>query len=304
MRRVFAALEKASTAEISVLIQGETGTGKELAAEAIHLHSSRKDHPFVVVDCGALPPQLIESELFGHERGAFTGADSRRAGVFEQADGGTVFLDEIGELDSSLQTRLLRVLETGELRRVGGRETMRVDVRVVAATHRDLEAMVVTGDFREDLYYRLAVMGIRLPPLRERSEDIEIIAQRIIEDLARRYPAAAGFELSPKMLHALRSRRWVGNVRELRNAIERAVIMESEDIPNPDAVVESSSGDILYGEPYAVARDQWVGRFERSYIERALERYSWNVAKTARECQVDRAYVFRLIKKHDLKRKK
>lgn len=224
MREVFAILERVAPTDVTVLLQGETGTGKELAARAVHDQSRRAGKPFVVFDCGAVPPNLIESELFGHEKGAFTDAVKARQGAFELAEGGTVFLDEIGELALALQPKLLRALDQREVRRVGAEQTVRVDVRVVAATNRDLEAEVKEGRFREDLYYRLAAVSVYLPPLRKRREDIDRVAAHLLAGIAKE----AGRKidgLAPEAADVLRSQPWPGNVRELRNVLVRAAAL-------------------------------------------------------------------------------
>jgi transcriptional regulator with GAF, ATPase, and Fis domain len=222
MRQVFAQLEKVAPLDVTVLVHGETGTGKELVARALHRASKRATGPLVVQDCSALPRDLVESVLFGHERGAFTGATERRAGSFEQAHGGTLFLDEVGELPLDLQPKLLRALENREVRRVGGDRVVPTDVRVIAATNRDLRAMVGAGTFREDLYYRLGVVTVELPPLRARREDIPLVAQALLEQFVRRHPEVGTRTLSEPALEKLSSLPWPGNVRELRNVIERA----------------------------------------------------------------------------------
>jgi hypothetical protein len=223
MREIFATLEKVAPTELTVLIRGETGTGKELVARAIHRASRRKEAPMVVQDCSAIPKDLIESTLFGHERGAFTGATDRHRGSFEQADNGTIFLDELGELDLAMQPKLLRVLENREIKRVGGDRQIPVNVRVVAATNRDLRARVNEGQFREDLFYRLSVVSIELPPLRQRPEDIPLLAQYFLDDVAeRRFPGEnKKFTVTPEAMARLASHPWPGNIRELKNTIER-----------------------------------------------------------------------------------
>ena len=222
MRQVFAQLEKVAPLDVTVLVHGETGTGKELVARALHRSSKRAAGPLVVQDCSALPRDLVESVLFGHEKGSFTGATERRAGSFEQAHGGTLFLDEVGELPLDLQPKLLRVLENREVRRVGGDRTVATDARVIAATNRDLRAMVGAGSFREDLYYRLGVVTVELPPLRARREDIPLVAQALLEQFCRRHPEMGARTLRPDALDKLAAHPWPGNVRELRNVIERA----------------------------------------------------------------------------------
>ncbi|WP_018718807.1 sigma-54-dependent transcriptional regulator [Arhodomonas aquaeolei] len=224
MQAVFRRIGKVAPTDTTVLILGESGTGKELVARALHERSTRKEAALVAVNCAAIPESLIEAELFGHEKGAFTGAEGRRRGLVESADGGTLFLDEIGELPLAAQARLLRVLQEGEIRRVGSDRSSRVDIRLVAATHRDLEAMVADGTFREDLYFRIQVMEIRLPPLRERSEDIPALARFLLEKACRRLNRPP-MRLSDDALGAIRNYQWPGNVRELENAIERAVIL-------------------------------------------------------------------------------
>jgi transcriptional regulator with AAA-type ATPase domain len=223
MRRLFALLHRAARSDATVLLLGETGTGKDLAAEAIHLASDRASRPFVVIDCSAIPENLIESELFGHERGAFTGAVERRAGAFESAHGGTVFLDEIGELPRAMQPKLLRVLERRVVKPVGANQALQVDVRVVAATNRDLRAEVNRGNFREDLYFRLSVITARMPPLRDRDDDVTLLAESFWRALAPDRP-----ELPSELRERLRAHGWPGNVRELRNAVERAAALGTE----------------------------------------------------------------------------
>jgi len=307
MRRVFATLERVAPTDATVLVEGESGTGKELVAEALHASGPRASGPFVIVDCGALPAGVIESELFGHEKGAFTGAVMTRAGAFEQAHGGTLFLDEIGELDISLQSRLLRALDRRKVKRVGGADYREVDVRVIAATNRDLEELVNQGGFRDDLFYRLAVVRVAMPPLRERAGDIELLARHFIQQFRVRHPAAPPFEITSEVLRSLGARNWPGNVRELRNFIERAVVLASPELlsaPDAGRAPAASSGvRIAFDKPYSEARDAWVAFFEREYVTAALERSGGNVAQAARDCNVDRAYLFRLLKKHDLDRK-
>src|SRR5512144_3118184 len=221
MRELFARLEKLARTDTTVLVTGETGVGKELVAEALHDHSPREKGPFVVLDCGSIPPNLIESELFGHERGAFTGATSNYAGAFERAHGGTVFLDEIGELPLGMQPKLLRVLERKEVRRVGGAKTIEVDVRICAATNRDLGVEVNRGRFREDLYYRLAVARVHVPPLRDRKDDLPLLIEHILETT----PGGESAQIAQDTVDLMMKHDWPGNVRELRNVIERAVLL-------------------------------------------------------------------------------
>ena len=232
MEKVFTLIRKVAPTETTVLIQGESGTGKELAARALHLMSPRASNPLISVNCAAIPESLIESELFGHERGSFTGAVSARTGLIEAADGGSLFLDEIGELPAEAQARLLRVLQEGEIRKVGSTQSRQVDVRMIAATHRNLKAMTRTGEFREDLYYRLNVMQIRIPPLRERQPDILGLAQNFLRRQSAKMSKPA-LNLTPEAMRVLERHRWPGNVRELENAIERATILCDNDLITP-----------------------------------------------------------------------
>jgi len=225
MRRIFAILARLAPRDVTVLVTGESGTGKELVARSLHEASPRAGGPFIVVDCGAMPATLMEDEILGHERGAFTGADKARAGAFERADGGTLFLDEVGELPPELQPKLLRVLESREVVRLGGGTPKKVDVRVIAATNRDLRAEVNRGAFRGDLFYRLSVVEVRMPPLRERPEDIPLLVRHFLDAIAARENAKARYEISPRTLEKLRSYSFPGNVRELRNFVERAVAL-------------------------------------------------------------------------------
>ena len=246
MERVFTLIRKVAPTETTVLIQGESGTGKELAARALHLMSPRAARPLISVNCAAIPESLIESELFGHEKGSFTGAVSARTGLIEAADGGSLFLDAIGELPAEAQARLLRVLQEGEIRRVGSTQSQKVDVRMIAATHRNLKAMTRTGEFREDLYYRLNVMQVRIPPLRERQSDILGLARRFLVRQGEKL-GKPDLNLSPEAMRALEKHRWPGNVRELENAIERATILCDGDLITPwmlDLESEGSDGEI------------------------------------------------------------
>jgi DNA-binding NtrC family response regulator len=304
MRAVYALLERAATSDATVLLTGETGTGKEAAAESLHAASPRRDGPFVVLDCGSIPPTLLESELFGHARGAFTGATAERTGAFEAASGGTIFLDEIGELPAELQPKLLRALERREVKRLGESHYTAVDVRVVAATHRDLRAEINARAFRADLYYRLAVIEIRLPPLRERAGDLPAIAERLLEGA----PPARRAELTaPTFLAHLAAHRWPGNVRELRNYLDRCVALGVELAPPPAAAPGEGppgGGDPLAGgaaRPLREAREEATRRFERAYLDDLLQRHGDNLAGAARAAGIDRAHLYRLLWKHGLK---
>ena len=300
MGALFAMLERAAASESTVLLEGETGTGKDAAAAAIHQESARRDGPFVVVDCGSLPPNLIESELFGHERGAFTGAQADRMGAFEAAHGGTLFIDEIGELPLELQPKLLRALDRREIRRVGATERREVDVRVVAATNRNLRAEVNAGTFRADLYYRLAVLDIALPPLRERTEDLPLI----IEQLAERIGVADAARLaplrSPELLARLASHPWPGNVRELRNYVERCVAFE-QPVPLTPAEHEDPLALLDPRQPLRIARERWTRLMERTYLERLLALHDDNVAAAARAAGIDRVHMHRLLSRVGLR---
>lgn len=299
MRELFAKIARYAATDFPVLVQGETGTGKELVTRALHDGSAGRSGPFVVVDCGALPASLLDSELFGHARGAFTGADTERAGAFETADGGTVFLDEIGELPLALQPKLLRVLETRTVRRVGESNYRRVNVRFLSATHRDLRAMVAARSFREDLFFRLSVLVLGVPALRERRGDIPLLLDAF---LAPRRSA----DLDPTILAALAEQPWPGNVRELRNFADRlramgldharALVAEEPTGAAPPSTA-SSNDAIDLTEPFKEFRERWIERGERAYVERALAQAGGNIAAAARASGVDRTYMFRLVRK-------
>ncbi|MDP9036683.1 MAG: sigma 54-dependent Fis family transcriptional regulator [Myxococcota bacterium] len=323
MRELFATLAQLASLECCIMIAGETGTGKELVARAVHQASPRASAPFVVVDCATLSESLIEAELFGHMKGSFTGAHQNRAGAFEAADGGTVFLDEIGELPISMQPKLLRVLESLTVRRLGESKHRSVNVRFLSATHRDLLSMVNRGEFREDLYFRLAVVPVRVPALRERVEDIDLL-------LTHFSPGARDW-LTPKVLRALQTRPWRGNVRELRNFAERAraigpaealnlsmdpaerepvtaVISRPLELMEPRATVMPPSAAVApvgggapaFAQPFRTFREQWIGYGERAFLRDLLERHQNNVAAAAKEAEIDRTYIYRLIRKHAL----
>jgi DNA-binding NtrC family response regulator len=304
MREVFTLLERLASGDADVLIQGETGTGKEGCAEGIHAASKRHQGPFVIVDLAGIAPTLIESELFGHVKGAFTGAQSDRAGVFERAQGGTVFLDEVGELPPEIQPRLLRVLERRQVKRVGANEYRTVDVRVVAATHVDLEGAVKAGRFREDLFHRLAVLRVTLPPLRERLEDIPLLVDTVLGRMGR--PPSA---LSDQTRALLSQYPWPGNVRELRNVVERVVNMGEEALPDisPTVQVEkprqagaAAATTPELDLPFKEAKERLIEGFERDYLKGLLERCEGNVSRASREAGIDRVYLRKLLKKHGL----
>ncbi len=296
MRRVYAVLERLAATDTTALIHGETGTGKELAARAVHEASRRGRGPFVTVDCGAIAETLIESELFGHVRGAFSGAHAERRGLFEEAHGGTLFLDEIAELPLSLQPKLLRVLEAREVRRLGANTSKPIDVRILAATHRSLAQSVNEGGFREDLYYRLAVVEVELPPLRARREDLVTIAQRFYERFT-----GSEEKMSDAFAAAIQSRSWSGNVRELRNFIERSITLGSIGDRHPhdpgaeEAEPASTDGLVPVHLPLKEARVAWMDQFERRYAEALLKRTGGNVTRAAEIAGVHRRSLQRLL---------
>jgi DNA-binding NtrC family response regulator len=290
MRALFALCEQAAASDSTVLLEGESGTGKEVLADAIHRASPRVERPFVVVDCGALASNLVESELFGHEKGAFTGADRERAGALEEANGGTLFLDEIGELPLDQQVKLLRALESREVRRVGADRGRTVDVRVLAATHRRLDRLVAAGQFRADLYYRLAVIKVHVPSLRERVEDILPLARRFLAELK---PALdPSTLLSDAVARALVAHAWPGNVRELRNVVQRLVLVGelATDVRAPAAPPE-----------YETARRLALDEFEREYCRAILAHAGGNVSRAATAAGLSRQMLHRLLRKHDLR---
>jgi DNA-binding NtrC family response regulator len=285
-------------ADVPVLITGESGTGKELVAHAIHDHSRRADKPFVTVDCGVLSPTLIASELFGHERGSFTGADRQRIGAFERANGGTIFLDEVGELPAELQPQLLGALERRRFCRVGGQHEIDVDVRVVTATNRELRSEVNTSAFRLDLYYRIAVVTLQMPALRQRTDDIPLLVDHFLK--------AAGHEgsmstiVSSDTLAELARYRWPGNVRELRNWVEAMLaIGEAPELSSqPGDTVEAPN---LIGMSYKDARARVLADFEQRYFRELLDDCSGNVSKAARHARMDRSYLIKILQRHGLK---
>jgi two-component system response regulator GlrR len=299
MRAAFALLERAASSDVTVLLEGETGTGKGAAAEAVHEASARRAGPFVLVDCGAISPQLLESELFGHERGAFTGAISRRIGAFEHGQRGTVFLDEVGELPLDLQPKLLHVLEKRKIRRVGSNEFFPVDVRVVAATHRDLRELVNAGAFRPDLYFRLAVLRVPIPPLRAHVEDLPEVARELLRGLGAS-ESQMGELLQPEAIGRLQRAAWPGNVRELRNYLERCMVL---DAPQPvhEGAEDNGAPTLDTALPLAQARARVVEDFERRYVKALLEAHQGKVPEAARAAGVERGYVYRLMRRYGLK---
>jgi transcriptional regulator with PAS, ATPase and Fis domain len=288
-----------------VLIQGESGTGKELVAQAIHSGSPRRYNPLVIVHLGALAEGVLESELFGHEKGAFTGANYPHKGKFEQADGGTIFLDEIGEISPKVQVELLRVLEEKRVTRVGGKRTLETDFRVVVATNRDLQAMVREGTFREDLYYRLNVVSITIPPVRERPEDIVPLATHFLERIGRSMNRK-NLSFAPETLDALNAHTWPGNAREIQNAIERAVVMSKTPVIRPDVLPLYVGGRKDAAATATTAPGAPAGRTladaERSHIETVLRQEDWNISHAAAALGVDRGTLYAKIKKYGLQR--
>ena len=296
MQQVFHLIERAGPSEKAILIQGESGTGKELVARALHRRSARHNKPLVVINCAALPETLLESELFGHEKGSFTGAAAAKTGLFEVADGGTLFIDEIGEMPGSLQAKLLRVLEDGHMRRVGSIKERRVDVRLLAATNRDLAAEVAAGRFREDLYYRINVMSLQLPPLRERAGDIPLLVQHFV---------GADWQIEEDVVPVLTRHSWPGNVRQLINAIERAKILADDktirvaDLPRE--VVGSQAAPGTRSTPPGVSADgDSLAAIERTKVIEVLLRYAGNKTRAARSLGIDRRKLYRLMDKHGI----
>jgi DNA-binding NtrC family response regulator len=309
MRRLFAQMKRAAQAEVPVLLRGESGTGKEGIARALHDLGPRATKPFVTVDCASLSPTLVASELFGHEKGAFTGADRKHEGAFERANGGTLFLDEVGELPESLQPTLLGALERKRFRRLGGRDEITVDVRVVCATHRDLYADVNSGRFRLDLFYRLAVVALEIPALRDRSEDIPMLIEHFCREAGHRRGVEALFPAAT--LATLRRHDWPGNVRELRNVVEATLAMgetptlrsSKDSIRPPGGAPGGPSVDLLplLELPYKDARGQVLADFEVAYLKALLDRAGDNVSQAARLADMDRSHLWELVKRHNLR---
>lgn len=314
IQRVIDFVRKAARSEANILVLGESGTGKELVARAIHANSPRAAGAFVPVDCAALPENLLESELFGHERGAFTGAVSSKPGLLETAGGGTVFLDEIGELPIGLQAKLLRAIQEREIRRVGGTHQVRIDVRILSATNRDLRTLVAAGQFRDDLFYRIDVIDIMLPPLRERASDIVLLAQRFLERF-RGSGETAPRGLESDAIAALEAYRWPGNVRELQNVIERACALTEgpaislrdlpEKIRSPQSATQSEQAEVAGTNgaelSFKQAKAKWIEELEARYIREILNRFHGNVSQAARAAQMDRTTFHRLLNKHRIR---
>lgn len=301
MQEVFRSLEKVVNSNVTVLIHGESGTGKELIARAIHYHNTQRcNKPFVAVNCSALPESLLESELFGHEKGAFTGAVGKRIGKFEVAAGGSIFLDEIGLMTPATQAKMLRILQEREFERVGGNEMVKVDVRVVSATNKDLEEAVRNGEFREDLFYRISVFPIKLPPLRDRREDIPLLAAHFVNKYAQSERKEVE-GISPDALELLMAYNWPGNVRELENAIERAVVLASgveinaRDLPN---TVRSIGEKKIYESDNTLS--SWIEKLEEEALRKALLENGGNISQTAKKLGIGRATIYRKAKKYGL----
>ncbi len=317
MNEVKALISSVAPSHSSVLVQGESGTGKELAAKAIHDQSPRRDKPFIVINCAAIPENLLESELFGHEKGSFTGAYTTRRGLFEEAHEGTLFLDEIGDIPLVMQAKLLRVLQNNEIRRVGGSENIRIDVRVVSATHRDLNERIRKGLFREDLYYRLNVITIAIPPLRERLEDVALLLDYFLNKFSERLGKPVP-ELDSNARRILESYPWPGNVRELENAVERAVVLTQAKVLGvkdfPSWIGEKTAGRFASSEsegafagfaylPYQEAKQKALNLFNRNYISQLLQQTAGNVSSAAQLAGMDRSNFKKIIRKCDVDRK-
>lgn len=304
IREILSLIQRVAPTEARVLITGESGTGKELVAKAIHRTSKRSKMTLVEVNCAAIPSELIESELFGHEKGSFTGATTQRVGKFQQADDGTIFLDEIGDMSLQAQAKVLRALEEGTIERVGGNGTIPVDVRVIAATNKNLREEIKKGHFRDDLYHRLNVIPIHIPPLRERRDDIPVLVEAFVEDVTRRNGMANKI-ITARAIEALKNMEWPGNVRELRNIIERLVIMSSGSTIDVDQLTnfsfskrEAMNDLILSGSSFQEFKD----RAEAAFIAHQLKLHNWNVSKTAEVLEMERSHLYTKIKKYGLAR--
>ncbi|HSA56392.1 MAG TPA: sigma-54 dependent transcriptional regulator, partial [Gemmatimonadaceae bacterium] len=306
IRSLLDRVEKVAPTDARVLITGENGTGKELVARAIHRLSPRAKQPFIEVNCAAIPSELIESELFGHMKGSFTGAVQDRAGKFEQADKGTLFLDEVGDMSMAAQAKVLRVLQDGEVTRIGGGKRTQVDVRVLAATNKNLQHEIEEGRFREDLFYRLNVVPLHVPALRERREDIPLLALHFADQLATREGAPAR-SLDPGVLDALQRLEWPGNVRELRNTIERLVILAAGPritaadvarLTGPRAPDATGLGTLLECRTY----DDFKNAAERAFLLHKLREFDWNVSETARALEMPRSNLYKKIERYNLAR--
>ena len=308
IRRIKATIDKVAPSNSRVLITGENGTGKELVARWIHEKSGRASKPFVDVNCAAIPAELLESELFGHEKGAFTGASSQRIGKFEQASGGTLFLDEIGDMPADAQAKVLRVLQENRLTRVGGSTAIHVDVRVIAATNKDLQLEIKEGRFREDLYHRIGVIPIHVPPLRERKEDIFLLAKSFLQKLADDDILFAGKTFSDEALNELKQMKWTGNIRELNNVVERLAVLspgnviQKEDVNQLTVkrkVTEDKMNDLIdSNESFQYFKE----KAEKLFLLRKLEENDWNISATADAIDIQRSHIYNKMKKYDIER--
>jgi transcriptional regulator with PAS, ATPase and Fis domain len=296
MRTAMALLARAAKSDVTVLLQGETGCGKDAAAESIHLESARRDKPFIVIDCASIPAQLMETELFGHEKGAFTGADRRRIGAFEAANTGTLVLDEIGELPRELQPKLLRVLESREVQRIGTNERVPVDVRVIAATNRNLRTEVNAQRFRPDLFFRIAVLEIGLPALRQHLEDLPLLVEHMLEGQADS-PGAQALR-TPKLIAELQRHQWPGNVRELRNYVEGCLALDSPPRLTANA---PPTARVDVSKPWRLERERCMRELEREYFEKLLAAHGNNVSAAARAAGIDRIHMYRLLWRNGLR---
>lgn len=304
IRRILSIVQRVAESEVSILLEGETGTGKTLLANTIHQNSKRCGGPFVVVDCSAIPPTLIESELFGHEKGSFTGAHTTREGAFQSARGGTVFLDEIGELLPELQPKLLRALEERVIKRIGAQKPTRLDIRLIAATNRDLRDEVAKGNFRSDLYYRLNTVKLRIPPLRERPEDIPLLVSRFYSQ----FSIDDSIQTPTGLIEHCLRQRWPGNVRELRSAVERAVLLGDPDPPcSPESHQQSEInrsyspfGEFDPAMSYRETKERIVRMFERWYVRELVERHHGNLSQAARAARMDRNHLRTLMRRHKI----
>jgi two-component system, NtrC family, response regulator GlrR len=303
MRQLFELLDRFAPSDATVLVHGETGTGKELVAEAVHRRSRRAGGPFNVLDCSAIPEQLFEDQLFGHETGAFTGASKQTAGVFEASHGGTVFLDEIGELPLDMQSKLLRVLESRQVRRIGSNRMIRCDVRIVAATNRDLAVEVNRGSFRQDLYYRLAVAKVVVPPLRERKDDLELLINHFCQQLDPQGTAT----LPEDFMSRAQRHAWPGNIRELRNAVERALLLPNHaelGIQVQAQTVQGAFAEIDPSVPFKTAKQQFIDEFDRRYLEAILASHEGNISAAARAAGIDRMTIYKMIRRLDMEQER
>jgi DNA-binding NtrC family response regulator len=304
IKEVLSIIGRVAPTEARVLIIGENGSGKELVARAVHRMSRRNDKPLIEVNCAAIPNELIESELFGHEKGAFTGATNQRIGKFELADGATLFLDEIGDMSMNAQAKVLRAIEEGKVERVGGNKQIAVDVRLITATNKNLSEMIKQGTFREDLYHRLNVIPVVVPPLRERRDDVPLLVNAFAEEICRRYGMAPK-KFSDEAFRRLSSMDWSGNVRELRNTVERLLIMtpstliEADQIEPTGRKITSESGDLLdRGGTFQDFKD----RAEAAFIKKLLDEHEWNISRTAQALDIQRSHLYNKMKKFGLAR--